>query len=375
MRLGLDTINTGISDVGAIGALNANWLGGLDRAAFVAAGRTRVLADVMSAAGFRGELEPLRQVSFNRSRLADLACQRELEPDEVAVDEIAGDYRYGRDLTTAEECERWLMDRGLSVEDFQAHCLRVYWEKQLAGDEGGGGNGADDEPEEVARWFEVDLLLSDDFDRLARQLAWRAALACDHHLRDISTQPTAASTTLPPGDSDGISSGVATTPDRIEELRRMEDTFQTRCRELLTVENQRRCLASLRLPLTRFELDILQLDEDLAAREAYLCITQDHMSLAEVAVEADYELSSLSTLLQDLRQEWQPIVLSAAVGTVLPPFGSGEERFLCLVTSKQEPTLDRPEVETRVNRTILRQHFMELEARHVQWQIRVDPAA
>ena len=323
---------------------------------FTAGRRTYDLAQVISAADWRGELVPFRQRSRVRARLAVLARERELEVDEAAVEELAGDYRYGRDLTTAAECEAWLAGRGLSVEEFQEYCLRLYWEKQLAGKDGNRDVSAGADTAEVDEWFRVDLLFSQEFDRQARQLAWRVAL--NHE--QAATSPAA--------EADAVG-------DWPEELRRMEAGFQARCGELLTAENQRRCLANLRLPLTRFELDVLEVDGDLAGREAYLCVTQDGMSLGEVAAESRYALTNTSTLLEDLPAEWQPVLLSAPIGTVLPPFGTGEERFLCFVKGKQDASLDRAEVLARVNRTLLRQHFLELEARHVQWHILLDVSA
>lgn len=355
-------------------AVNPALVSVTDRPAFTAGGRAFDLAQVIAAADFRGDLAPLRQVSLSRARLAEIASERGLDADEAAVDEIAADYRYARDLTTAEECERWLVARGVSVEDFQAYCLRVYWERQLTGE--GASEDAPDgaEPAEFGAWSQVDLLLSTEFDRLARQLAWRAALDCELARKPSSDQTLPSASPLTAAGV-GQTEGTAGDLGWLADLRRMEAAFQTRCRDLLTPENQQRCLANLRLPLTRFELEVLELDGELAGREAYLCVTQDGMSLREVAVESSYALTSSSPLLEDLPEAWQPILLSAPIGKVLPPFGEGEERFLCFVKGKQDPSLDRSEVQARINRTLLGQHFMELETRHIQWHVMIDVSA
>lgn len=332
------------------------------------------MAQVIAAADFRGELEPIRLRSRDRAALAELARERDLAAAEAAVEELAKDYRYKRDLTTAEECERWLAGRGVSLDDFQEYCLRAYWERQLI-DEGAKRNAAGAmDSGEFKLWFQVDLLLSDEFDRLARQLAWRVALDCELGQKEPGHKPSTAARSSA-GALNEQNEVEAHERDWLPVLQRMETAFQTRCRELLTLENRRRCLANLRLPLTQFELELLELDGELAAREAYLCVKQDGMSLAQVAAEAGYALNSSSALLENLPADWQLVLLSAPLGMVLPLLGDGEERYLCLVKDKQDASLEHPEVQARVDTTILRQHFLELEARHVRWHILVETSA
>ena len=86
--------------------------------------------DVIDAAYFRGELQPvwkdlLRLVAAERKADAE-----ELELDDDAIESAAQRFRYERDLITAEETERWLAERGLTLHDFGAHFVRHYWGKR-----------------------------------------------------------------------------------------------------------------------------------------------------------------------------------------------------------------------------------------------------
>jgi hypothetical protein len=316
---------------------------------FVAGGRTYSSTHVIRAADFRGALRAFRETSLTRA----LRAAPPDGADDAAVGEIGNDYRYRRDLTTAEECEHWLAGRGLSVADFQAWCERVYWE----GRPGNSGTPAAPPPSlspgEIDLCFLADLVLSDDFDRLARELAWRVALECAS-----SAGGAAASGSPELADWDG-------------HLKRLEEAYAACSRGLTTPTNQARCLAELRLPLTRFELEVVQLDGEAAGREAFLCVTQDGLALAAVAEQAGYALSRSEALLEDFPAAWQDRLLSACVGTVPPPFGEGEARYVCQVRNKIEATLDRAEVRERVNRTLLHRHFRELESQHIRWLIPV----
>ncbi len=49
--------------------------------------------------------------------------------DDAAVAAAAEAFRYEHDLITAEETERWLEKRALSLDDFTDYFVRQYWGK------------------------------------------------------------------------------------------------------------------------------------------------------------------------------------------------------------------------------------------------------
>ena len=96
---------------------------------FLCEDRSFDFRDLIDAAHFRGELEPiwknlLRLIAAERKADAD-----ELEVDDEAIERAAEQFRYERDLITAEETERWLAERGLTLNDFGAHFVRHYLDK------------------------------------------------------------------------------------------------------------------------------------------------------------------------------------------------------------------------------------------------------
>ena len=330
--------------------------------AFAAGGRIYNLEQVIGAADFRGVLKPFWQRWREGIARASLAAEHGWEANEAALEELARDYRYERGLTTAEECERWLAARGVDPEDFEQHFVRHYWERRLK--EQAVAKVAI-EAEELSRLFRIDLVLSDEFDGLARHLAWRVALGCEEKAALDGAGRSLAGTPDP-------NPGALVVPidqEWLAELQRLEAAFHARSERLVTLPNRQRWLATLRLSLIRVELEVLGVDIETAAHEAFLCVEQDGMSLGDVAAQSGFALREVAVLVEDLPPEWQQRILSASPHSVLPPFATGTDFEVCFLKSKQQPSLDDPAVRARVDTAILRQHFMDLETRHVRWQI------
>lgn len=86
---------------------------------------------MVAAAHFRGELdEPWLRLLVGLAA-EEQAAERELEPDDDAMQTLSDEFRSDRDLITAEETEQWLEQRGLTLEDFSDFFVRKYWDDRL----------------------------------------------------------------------------------------------------------------------------------------------------------------------------------------------------------------------------------------------------
>jgi hypothetical protein len=65
----------------------------------------------------------------------------------------------------------------------------------------------------------------------------------------------------------------------------IEAAYATHCDTLLAPEARQRELMALRLRLTRFEIELIELESHDAAKEALFCVREDGMSMEEVATE------------------------------------------------------------------------------------------
>ena len=149
----------------------------------------------------------------------------------------------------------------------------------------------------------------------------------------------------------------------------MEAIHQRDCAALLSPAAREREIAALRLPLTRFEVETIELDSLDAAREALLCARDDGMAMEEVAAEGRYPYRHPEVLLEEIPEDLQQKFLSVQPGEILEPIARGEGFHICRVVGKAEPDLEDPVVKKRAEERILNRHFADLTARHIQWRL------
>jgi len=320
---------------------------------FLCADRPYTVRDVIDAAHFRGEIEPvwtevLRLVAAERKAEAE-----DLEFEDDAIDAAVEQFRYQRDLITAEETEKWLEDRGLGLNDFSAHFVRRYW----------GEKWVEIEPEaleyfaapnELRELLVSELILSGELDQMAQRLSWRVAARCS--AADFPPEPPLiaeertrffARTSLEESKLAGWLEKLYRDADWFGEALAVEAIHRRDCATLLSRQAREHEIAALRLPLTRFEVETIELDSLNAAREALLCAREDGMSMEEVASEGRYPYRHPSVLLEEIPEELQQKFLSVHPGDILDPIAHGDGFHLCRIIGKEEPDLDDPVVQER----------------------------
>jgi hypothetical protein len=149
----------------------------------------------------------------------------------------------------------------------------------------------------------------------------------------------------------------------------MEAIHDRDCAALLSPEAREREIAALRLPLTRFEVETIELDTLDAAREALLCARDDGMPMEEVAAEGRYPYRHPEVLLEEIPEDLQQKFLSVHPGEILEPIARGDGFHVCRVVGKAEPNLQDPVVKKRAEERILNRHFADLTTRHIQWRL------
>jgi hypothetical protein len=149
----------------------------------------------------------------------------------------------------------------------------------------------------------------------------------------------------------------------------MEALYRQTCDRLLSRQAREHEVAAMRLPLTRFELETMEVDSLDAAREALLCVRDDGMSMTEVAEEGRYPYRHAEILLEDLPEDLQQKFFSVSAGDILEPISRGDGFHICRVIEKAEPKPEDEAVRERAEQRILERHFAELTAKHIQWQM------
>ncbi len=303
------------------------------RAVFSRGSRDYTVRDVIDAAHFRGEVAPLWQEFLRRKEAAKRGEESDAELDASAIDEAAIAFRYNYDLITAEETEAWLEARRLTLSDFSEYFARVEWGKTSAGRGEASAFPFEDSDEETRDLFVVDLVLSGELDRMAERFAWRVAASDD------------------------------------EDLENLEAAYRDQCEKRLTKEARERELGAVRLPLTRFAVEVIELESRDAASEAFMCVRDDGMSMEEVARAGRYPFRRMELTLENIPDDMQQRFLSLTPGSLLEPTPRDDGFVLTRLLQKNEPKLDDTEVRERIDQRILSRYFADLASGKIQWRI------
>jgi len=327
--------------------------------------------DVIDAALWRGDLDGPWSLFLIRLEAEKHADQSNMEMDEDEIDAAAEAFRYERDLITAEETEQWLAARGLTLDDFSDYFGRRYWGIRLNGEVTSPDTPYPSASEELRRLFASDLIFSGDIDGLTTQLTWRLAAACDEPPADAEALTEEREAFLErqgiqAADVDHWLQQLGRDAAWLSEMEALEAAFLKRLDAVLVPQALKNELVALRLPLTRFETEVIELESRDAAREAVFCVNEDGMSMEEVAAESRYPFRKVNFLLEDLPPELQQLFLSVSAGEVLQPMPRGDGFELCRVINKIEPDPEDEAVKQRVEQRLLDKHFNDLSAKYVE---------
>src|SRR6476646_9519861 len=150
-----------------------------NRVIFSRGEREFTAGEVTDCAVLRGEIDPLWDEFVRIGECDRLASEQGLEPDESAVDAAAIAFRYKHDLITAEETERWLEHRGVSLGEFSEYFARQYWGRTYSGATQVPTSTYQTAAAEEKDLFLVDLILSGSLDQMAERLSYRIAAQAD----------------------------------------------------------------------------------------------------------------------------------------------------------------------------------------------------
>jgi hypothetical protein len=327
--------------------------------------------DAIDAAIFRGELGVKWKEFLDEVGAEKRADELELDLDESAISRAAEAFRYEYDLITAEETEAWLANRGLTFDDFSEYFTRKYCataiREKIVPDEVEYRSASSD----LRRSFLAELILSGDLDRMTSDLMARLAARC------AGEEPTPAAIaaeereflhrhSINPAQLTNWLKKLGRDSKWLDEMLAIEAAYRTHCDRLLVPEARQHELMALRLPLTQFEIEMIELESHNAAKEALFCVQQDGMSMEEVATEGGYPYRRLQFLLEDLPVDAQQRFLSVSAGNVLEPIARGDGFELYRVVNKIEPHADDPTVKSRIDRRLLNRHFSELMSKYAQ---------
>jgi hypothetical protein len=326
--------------------------------------------DTIEAAIFRGELDATWKRFLARVAAEKQAEEQDLDPDEEAISAAAEAFRYDHDLITAEETEAWLENRGLTFDDFSDYFCRQYYASVLQ-------DIVADEVEYVSassalrELFVAELILSGELERMMSSLMWRLAARCAETDRSpdliaLDERTFFERNRIKPAQLANWLERLGRDLKWFNEMLEMEAAYRRCCDKLLVPRARQRELVTLRLLLTRFETEVIELESRDAAMEAQFCVREDGMSMEEVAIEGRYPYEQVSLVFEDLPTDSQQALLRVSAGDVLEPFPRGDGFELWRLVKKVEPESDDPSVKARIDQRLLERHFSELVSKYIQ---------
>ena len=327
--------------------------------------------DAIEAALFRGELNAKWKEFLRCVKAERRADEFDIELDDSAIADAAEAFRYEYELITAEETEAWLATRGLTLDDFtdyftRRYCLETLNEKIV--------------PEqieyisatsELRQLFLAELILCGELDRMTTVLTFRLAARCAE--KDSDSDAIMAEerkffdrNKIEPAQLPNWLKRLGRDSNWFDEMVAMEAAFRRRCDTLLVPQARQQELVALRLALTRFETEVIELESHDAAQEALFCVREDGMSMEEVAIEGRYPYRRVDFLFEDIPSDVQQRFLSVSPGDVMEPAARGDGFELCRIIKKIEPQADHPTVGLRIEQRLIDRHFSELASKYTE---------
>jgi len=323
--------------------------------------------EVVDSAVVRGEIDPVWKDFLRVAECDHLANERELEVDDSALDSAAIAFRYKHDLITAEETERWLEDRGVSLAEFSEYFARQYWGRSYSGTVDLPTSSYQTASPEEKDLFLVDLTLSGSLDRMAERLSYRVAAQADE-ARDNRANLVEERAAAKIDDLADWLAQLGRDEQWLGEVLAAEAAYQRRVAEILTEQAFQRELKSMQLNFTRFELETVEVDSRDAAAEVVACVRSDGMEMSEVAEEGRYPFHRSDVLLEDIPSEQQRRFLSAKAGALFDPVPRGDAFQVWRVKTRTEPSLQDPIIRARLESRIVDRCFNELLSKHIDWK-------
>jgi hypothetical protein len=289
--------------------------------------------DVLRAAELSGDWARLRQ------RAGEVvACLRrwEAEPEalgEAEIESAANEFRYDRDLISAEEMEEWLARWSLTAEGWMDYVRGSLLRQKWSADPGGPDPGASSE-EEIDEHILAEAVCSGELRRLAITLAGRAAIAA----REAEARRPEA---------------VESENEPAARLESLELAFRRFCERALTPEVVKAQIRAAQTDWTRLDCRSVSFPSEGAAREAALCVRTDGRTLDEVAGDANREIRREEVYVERTPPAARDLFLGARKGDLIGPVQSGEEFLLYLVLEKVLPSEDDESVVLRAREAVV----------------------
>ncbi len=280
---------------------------------------------------------------------------------EARAEAAAAEFRYDRDLITAEETEAWLRERGTTAAEWLAGIRRAVFREHYAGRLVGLGRAGTSPRRELVQAIRVELLCTGLGRELAEVCAEYAAAAAAVGCLVPGAAPVGLPDSLPPGLE---ASHALTRLPLLDQIREGADRFR---QAVMTDEALGREMQLHKMEWVRLECRTLTFPDLPAAREAVLCIREDGIDIDEVAANAGLEAADARFYVDDMEPSAQASFVSAMMGDLIGPSATETGYTLFHVLSKAIPEDSDPEIRERAAGRLFARALANEAQRRVRW--------
>jgi hypothetical protein len=315
---------------------------------------------------------------FEQNLAEGLACVARAKaegvpPPQAAIDEAAIAFRYDRDLVSGADIGAWLDHAGVSSEEWMASVtrgvLRNLWSHEL--------EALLDRycpsPRQLEAAALAEGMCSGLFEEFERSFSGKAAIAFESNetlfrsRAQMSASHTEAAMRYARQHAhwlDGLP--TADTLARLRVILEIQDLFDRASEAAANEASLLEVIEANRLEWVVIDSDTLSFTDESAAREAMLCLTEDRLSLADVAGLSRQSIVRTHGFLADVPAEYRHRLLAAEPGQVLGPLQADERFHVTVVTGHATPTLADEHVVRRARMVLLEQMARRSVREHVK---------
>lgn len=299
--------------------------------------------EIVIAAEVWGEWQPLVESVRQSLACLRLAANTGQPPSAAEMREAANSFRYAHNLISAEDARNWLARWEMTVDEWmnylRGQLLRERWATRLG--EIVTANPVSDH--EVSQVIKGHAVCADKLGEWAVRLAGRAAMASHFGSFDVCDQ----------------------SPRNL--IARIETEFERQRQQAITPKLIETRIAAHRLDWIRFDCRYVWFPEERIAREAAWCVTEDGLTLDEVACDARGIVQEWNFYLDEIEASTRPHFLAARQGDWLGPVKMMEGFPLFSILAKRMPAADDPQIRERAQQAIIASSMQQAMNERVKW--------
>jgi hypothetical protein len=304
--------------------------------------------EITLAAEAWSEWQPFIETVRQSLACLRLATKNAELPQAAELGRAATAFRYAHNLISAEETTRWLESWQMTIEDWmnylRGQLLRERWAPKL-NEVVAAHPVSEQEVAEVTRGYAI---CADRLRDWAVKLAGRAALAAS------SGRFTAR--------------GSAATGSSNQLIMDIEADFARQQQEIITTKLMEARIDHHRLDWIRFDCRCLWFAVEQVAREAAWCVSEDGLSLDEVARQAHATVEPWTCYADEIEVKVRPYFLAARQGDLLGPLKIRQGFPLISLLDKKLPAADDPQIRARAQQLIIASLMQQAMSQHVKWK-------